>query len=84
MNFEIIVGDIEHEWSLGVYASRDHANEIILAYRRDFASKGHDHGDHEFSIVETAQGLRRSIWPSSRGYSELLIAHDARKKGKQL
>lgn len=62
-NFEVIIGDVEYDWSLGVFSSQTEAETKVATFAELLAEDGHEDGDHEFAIVATDKSLRGAVWP---------------------
>lgn len=70
MNYEVIMGDVEYEWSLGVFSTKKRAQTIATDAENKLLQKGHALGDHEFAIEETKSDLRGAIMPAHQDWEE--------------
>ena len=73
MNFEVVIGDIEYEWSLGVYETEKEAlDKIRLSKSALKKTRMHAPDDHTFTVMSTSDAPRGAIWPSNPAYDAWL------------
>ena len=80
MNYEVVVGDVEYEWSLGVFPSLEAAKQKAVESTRLWLVAGYADDEHEFSYYETPGPPRGPLGSLDDGYDDWLIMLEEMKR----